>query len=336
MTSTELLEHALSKVSVIIAVKDDPRILHCLESVDEDVEVVICLNGSPQWMRILLDKQPMQIVVTEIPDTGNLGAAYNAGIAAANGQYLLLMDSDCTFAPGTIRTMAEQVMTNPIVKGLVKYGEVDDIMSKMTARMREFDEGDFVSAQSPPLIYQRAIVKHIGGYHFDPLMHWCEDREFDLRIQLARIPVKFVEQAVIHHDAQIGFSNLRSYWRYGIGEGIGQEQGVLTTPAIPFLWRLADSIRSVTECLLKKGLTVAAYYALTLLVFHSATVYHLLRDPYDVRRRYSPLAKRTRMLSPIREHGTHLTNAQRKRLLRAHAEAGNPIDPVQDLSMFGI
>jgi len=335
MTSTELLKHALNKVSVIIAVKDDPRILRCLESVDEDVEVVICLNGSPQWMHTLLDKQPMEIVIIEIPDRGNLGAAYNAGIAAASGQYLLLMDSDCTFAPGTIRTMVEHVMTDPIVKGLVKYDETDDVMSKITARMREFDEGDFVSAQSPPLIYQRAIVKHIGGYHFNPLMHWCEDREFDFRVQLAQIPVKFVKQAVIHHDAQIGFANLRSYWRYGIGEGIGQEQGVLNTPAIPFLWRLADSIRSITECLLKKGPAVAAYYALTLLVFHSATVYHLLCDPYDVRRRYSPLAKRTRMLSPIREHGTHLTAAQRKRLLRAHAEANNPIDPVQDLSVFG-
>ncbi|WP_062650026.1 glycosyltransferase family 2 protein [Streptomyces maremycinicus] len=328
--STEATDRALRQTSIVIALRDDVRILQCIESVDEDVEIVLALNGATDEIRRLLDEHPGPLTVTEIPDAGNLGAAYNAGAEAARGRYLLLMDSDCTFAPGVLRMMAEAVVTDPVVKGQVVYGETGSLLSRLTARVREYDEGEYVSALSPPLIYDRAIVEHIGGYHFDPLIHWCEDREFDFRLQLAGIPVRHVPEARIFHDAQHGLQNMRSYFRYGVGEGIAQETGVFTTPAVPVLWRFFEASRTLVGCARHKGAGAAAYYALLKAAFHTGTLWHLLRDPYRVRSRYPATAARARMLGAIPQHCTELTPAQRERLRRAHREAGRVIVPLDD------
>jgi glycosyltransferase involved in cell wall biosynthesis len=321
------VERVLAQTSVVIALKDDLRIRECIASIDEEVEIVLALNGTPPALRSVLTQHPRKVVVAEIPDAGNLGAAYNAGIAAASGRYVLLMDSDCLFAPRTIRAMAALVADYPVVKGQVAYGVSTGLISRLIARIRQFDEGDYVSALSPPLMYDRTIADRIGGYHFDPLIHWSEDREFDFRLQMAEIPVLYEGSAVIAHDAQQGVQDLRSYWRYGIGEGIGQELGVFTTPAVPIVWRLFSDLAIVAECSRQKGWLAGAYYLVTLGAFHAGTVWHLLRDPYAVRARYPKTARRVRMWRSIPQHCTALTDGQRERLREQHARAGHQIEP---------
>ncbi|WP_236576538.1 glycosyltransferase [Streptomyces sp. HF10] len=328
------VEKGIARTAVVIALRDDLRIADCIASIDEDVEIVLALNGPTEAVLKLIAEHPRPLTVTEIEDVGNLGAAYNAGAAATDRQYLLLMDSDCTFAPGVVRSMVRAVLTEPVVKGQVVYGESDGLLSRLTARVREFDEGDYVSALSPPLIYNRTIVEHIGGYHFDELIHWCEDREFDFRLQLAGIPVVYLPEARIFHDAQHGFANMRSYFRYGVGEGIAQETGVFTTPAVPVLWRWYEAVRTLAHCARAKGAGAAAYYALLKIAFHTGTAHHLLNDPYRVRDRYPAAAKRARMVRSIPQHSTRLTGAQLRRLRRAHWEAGRRIEKVADLSVF--
>lgn len=321
------IDRTLADTSVIVALKDDVRVFDCIASIDEGVEIVLALNGTPTELRRRLTNHPRTPVLAEIPETGNLGAAYNAGIEAASGRYILLMDSDCRFATGTIRAMASLVREYPVVKGQVVYGMSPGLLSTLIARIREFDEGDYVSALSPPLIYDRTIAEHIGGYHFDPLIHWCEDREFDFRLQLADIPVLYEGSAVILHDAQRGAQDLRSYWRYGTGEAIGQQLGLFTTPAVPLIWRLASDLVIVMECARAKGLLAGAYYVLTLGAFHAGTMWHLLVDPYKVRSRYPLTARRVRMLRSIPQHCTALTDEQQRVLRAHHARAGRYINP---------
>jgi glycosyltransferase involved in cell wall biosynthesis len=326
MTGLSVAE-ALADTSVVIALKDDLRVLGCMNSVDEDVEIVIALNGTPSEVRAKVEAHFRKPVITEIPDVGNLGAAYNAGIAAASGRYILLMDSDCLFAPGTIRRMASLVSLYCVIKGQVVYGIAPGLVSRLIARIREFDEGDYVSALSPPLIYDRELADRIGGFHFSPLIHWCEDREFDFRLQMANIPVLYEPEAKIFHDAQVGVQDLRSYWRYGVGEAIGQELGLFTTPAIPLLWRLISDVAIVARCVRDKGILAGAYYVVTLAAFHAGTLHHLLADPFRVRHRYPKTARRVRMLRSIPQHCTALTEAQKLTLRKQHARANTPIEP---------
>ena len=314
-------------VSVVIALKDDPRIFASLDSIDEEVEVVLALNGTPPDMKRRLQAHPDRPVIVEIPEVGNLGAAYNAGIEAASGRCVLLMDSDCLFAPNTIGTMYRLLLRYPVVKGQVVYDTAPGLLSRLIARIREFDEGDYVSALSPPLLFDRTLVDRIGGYYFDPLIHWCEDREFDFRLQLAGIPVLYEPSAEIFHGAQRGAQNLRSYWRYGIGEGIGQQLGVFTTPALPVLWRLYSGVAIVLACTRAKGVLAGLYYAVTLMVFHTGTAYHLLADPFGVRSRYPAGAQRVRLFNSIPQHCTALTQGQKEALRAHHRRAGRRIDP---------
>src|SRR5690606_1868882 len=148
----------IAGTAVVIALRDDLRIADCIASVDEDVEIVLALNGPSDAVLKLIAEHPRPLTVTEIEDVGNLGAAYNAGAAATDRQYLLLMDSDCTFAPGVVRAMVRAVLTSPVVKGQVVYGASDGRLSGLTARVREFAAGTAVSARSPPLGCNRAGV----------------------------------------------------------------------------------------------------------------------------------------------------------------------------------
>lgn len=317
----------LLETSIVIGLRDDLRITACLDSIDENVEVVIALNGASDAARCAVREHPRCPVITEIDEAGNLGAAYNAGIAAAKGRYILLMDSDCLFAPETIRMMAEAAVSHRVVKGQVVYGIVDSPLSRWTARVREFDEGDYVSALSPPLLYDRTIVSQIGGYHFDELIHWCEDREFDFRLQLADISVTHLPDAIIHHDAQSGIGGLRSYFRYGIGEAVGEELGIFLTPTLPVVWRLGTDVQILLACLRAKGSGAASFYTALLGAFHAGTVWHSVFDPYRVRRRYPPTARRVRTLHSTPQHCTELTPAQRETLREAHRRAGRVIEP---------
>lgn len=316
---------ALRSTSIVIALKDDERIFRCLASVDEDVEVVLSVNGTPAALRKRLTEVPGRVVLTSLGETGNLGAAYNAGIEKASGRYILLMDSDCVFDPGVIRRMAAGVARYPVIKGQVIYGVAPGRISAWIARIREFDEGDYVSALSPPLIYDRGLAGFIGGHHFNPLIHWCEDREFDFRLQLADIPVLYDGRCTIRHDAQVGFQDFRSYWRYGVGEGIGQRLGIFTTPALPVVWRLASAIDILTACARAKGPAASLYYAATLVVFHCGTLWQILADPYGVRARIPPDARRLRMLRAIPQHCPALTDEQKETLRNHHRRAGRDI-----------
>ncbi len=323
-------EDVLRQTSIVFAIKDDRRIFASLNSVDEDVQIVLALNGTPPELGAELQAHPRRPTITRIPDVGNLGAAYNSGIEAARGRYILLMDSDCLFTEGTIWRMAQRVALYPVVKGQVLYETAPTLVSRLIARIREFDEGDYVSALSPPLIYDREIASQIGGYHFDPLIHWCEDREFDFRLQMAGIPVLYEPRATILHGAQVGFENLRSYFRYGIGEAIGQELGVFVTPALPFLWRMISNMRIVVECAARKGPLAAAYYAVTLGSFHLGGFYHKLADPYKVRHRFPASARPVRMLRAIPQHCTELTKEQKQRLGEKNIWTGKVISPRGD------
>jgi glycosyltransferase involved in cell wall biosynthesis len=325
------LRENLDQTCIVIALKDDERIFRCLDSIDTTgVEVVLALNGTPASLRQKLESHRPRPVLTTIPDVGNLGAAYNAGIAATSRRYILLMDSDCVFRNGTIERMVRAVVKYPVVKGQVVYQTGKALIGGLIARIREFDEGDYISALSPPLIYDRALASRIGGYHFNDLIHWCEDREFDFRLQMADIPVWRDPEAVIFHDAQQGFDDLRSYWRYGIGEGIGQEMGVFTTPLIPLVWRLGSDIAIVLECTKRKGLVAGLYYMATLGAFHLGTLWHLVADPYRVRRRYPQEAGKVRVLQSIPQHCVRLTARQKEILRKRHAASGHTIVPTDD------
>jgi glycosyltransferase involved in cell wall biosynthesis len=319
------LTRAFYDTSVIIPVKDDVRVAACMDSVDEPVEVVLALNGASEEIREIARVHPRNPATVEI-DEPNLGAAYNAGAERARGRYLLFMDSDCLFVSGTIRSLVRAVIRRPVVKGRVEFTTGGSALSRIIQNSRTFQIADHVNAYSPPLIYDRTIVPAIGGYHYSSLIHWEEDREFDFRLQLAGIEVGYVPDAVVRHAAQDGVSDLRSGFRYGVGEGIGQELGLFITPSS--MWRYGNDVTSIITVALRKGPVTAAYRIVWLTSYHLGTFYHRLRDPYGVRPQYPPTAGRVRLRHGVPGHTTKLEERHREALREAYRLAGRTIKPV--------
>jgi glycosyltransferase involved in cell wall biosynthesis len=315
---------ALATTSIIIPVKDDIKLVRCLESIDEDVEVVFALNDPSDEIRKIVKQCSLRHVTSEI-DEGNIGAAYNSGTRVANGRFLLFMDSDCIFRPGTIRLMARTVIDHPVVKGQCVFTAAQGWLSNVIRRAREFQTSDHVNAYSPPLIYDTEILPKIGGYHYSDFVHSQQDREFDFRLQLAGIPVHLEPEAIIYHAAQTGAADLRSGHKYGMGEAIGRELGIFVTPS-PW-WRLADDLRSIAQVLSAKGIAPAAYRMTWLAAYNLGTWRHHLFDPYGVRPRYPAEAKRVHNRTGVSVHSTKLDASYQAALRASHARQGRAIPP---------
>jgi glycosyltransferase involved in cell wall biosynthesis len=319
------VDEALATTSIIIPVKNDMRLARCLATVDEDVEIVLALNAASDEIRELARSHPRRPTIVEIDDA-NIGAAYNAGVSVASGRFLLFMDSDCTFEPGTIRRMASLVIDHPVVKGLCSFTAAHGWLSDVIRRAREFQTSDHCNAYSPPLIYDVEIIEKMGGYHYSDFIHSQQDREFDFRLQLTGVPVYLDLDCVIYHAAQTGAADLRSGHKYGIGEGIGRELGIFVTPSP--LWRAVDDIRSLGQVWRAKGFGPAVYRAIWLTAYNLGTARQALFDPYRVRDKYPPEARRVRSRTGVSVHSTRLSESYQNALRRSHAQQGRVITKV--------
>lgn len=321
--ATEEIAAALRDTSVIIPVKDDPRIAECLDSIDEpEVEIVLALNGASDAIHEIARTHRRATTIVEIPEA-NLSAAYNVGVAAARGSLLLFMDSDCVFHEGAIRAMVSAALTHPVVKGQVVFQNDGRWLSHAIQQAREFGTSDFVNAYSPPLVYWRAIEDAIGGYQYSDLIHWEEDREFDFRLQLAGIPVHYVPEGIVYHVAQHGRSDLRSGFRYGVGEAIGQELGLFLTPTA--MWRLWTDVVAVGRVWRRKGFLAAAYMLVWRLAYHAGILFQLAVDPNRVRRSYPANARRLRTFAAVPDYETKMKPKHAEALRYAHLRQGRII-----------
>ncbi|MGW3957457.1 glycosyltransferase family 2 protein [Streptomyces sp. NPDC004752] len=256
-----MTDHLISQVSIVIPVKDDPLIVRCLESVDENVEVVVVTNGSTETFvndLACFDKYPVQMVCLDNP---GIGAAFNAGVEKASGEYILLMDSDCVFLPGSIRALAEGITGGNFSRGRVQFSS-HSWATRMTARTREFTEDALrtgrPNAYSPPLLYRKSVITQLGGYHFDARLAWREDRDFELRRRAAGLDVKFVSGGVVVHKALSFGDDLASVRSYGAGQYHGEALGVL--PANSWRHETAKVLRAVKRIAFGTGNPILALY----------------------------------------------------------------------------
>ncbi|MET9730131.1 glycosyltransferase family A protein [Streptomyces sp. NPDC006458] len=241
-------DELISRTSVVIPVKDDPLIFRCLESIDERVEVVVVTNGStPAFVRWVasFDRFPLEILSLE---EAGIGAAFNAGAEKASGDFVLLMDSDCVFTPGSIRAMAAGLGTGSFSRGRTVFSS-HNWATRMTARTREYTEDALrtrrPNAYSPPLLYRKDVIRHMGGYHFDTRLTWREDRDFELRRRAAGLPVAFVPEGTVIHKPLTIRADLASVRNYGAGQHRGECLGILPESSARHEW--AKTLRAVAR-----------------------------------------------------------------------------------------
>lgn len=223
-------------LSIVIPVSNDLRLKKCIESIDENVEVIISLNKASKDIKKLIKnilnnqkyKNKLEIRVCEIGEA-SIAKAYNNGVRHSSYDKILLMDSDCVFKKGTIRKLDDNLGSNLLSKGRVVFKR-NSFITSIIARAREYHTSDQITAYSPPLLFRKRVKKYVGGYYFHPSLCWSEDSEFDMRVKKAGLKISYDPTAVVYHPALSIWSDLRSSFWYGVGRRIGVEVGARDKP----------------------------------------------------------------------------------------------------------
>jgi glycosyltransferase involved in cell wall biosynthesis len=202
-------------ISIIIPNHSDLSVKRCIESIDVDCEIIISLNKPTNKLLEQVDIGYERPVKTVFHNEANLAAALNNGIFSASNDHVLLMDSDCIFEKGTIAKLADALAIAPLAKGVVEF-QSHSLLTNIISKARYFHTSSQVSAYSPPLAFNKNIIKDIG-YYFDEDIPWSEDLEFDYRIRRAKLSIAWVKSAVIKHRAVNIHDDFRSAFNYGYG-----------------------------------------------------------------------------------------------------------------------
>ncbi|WP_330288373.1 bifunctional glycosyltransferase/CDP-glycerol:glycerophosphate glycerophosphotransferase [Streptomyces sp. NBC_00576] len=107
----------MPRFSVIVpAYKVQAYLQDCLESVlgqsYPDLEVIAVDDCSPDACGALVDEfavRDARVRPVHLPENGGVGAARNAGIEHATGDYLVFVDGDDTLAPDALRAIADRI-----------------------------------------------------------------------------------------------------------------------------------------------------------------------------------------------------------------------------------
>jgi GT2 family glycosyltransferase len=182
-------------------------------------EVVVVDNASTDGSVELLGQYPEVRLVRSERNRGFAGGN-NFGLAACQGELVLLLNSDTIVTPGFLEPLVEYLQQHPqvgIVQGkmlLSRHGNVLDVCGSFLTRFgflyhygywkpdgeKYHHSYPIFAAKGACLMFRRNILPAIGGYLFEEDF-FCYYEETDLchRAWLSGYEVHFVHGSVIQH-----------------------------------------------------------------------------------------------------------------------------------------
>jgi GT2 family glycosyltransferase len=138
---------------------------------------------------------------------------------------------------------------------------------------------------TPSLAIRKDLIDVLGSY-FDEDIHWTEDSDLRHRIKAANIRTKYLQEAKVYHAPLTPHKDLRSAFRYGVGERIRVEKGTRIGGSnfIPVLKKFlgGSSFRYLERVIAKKGSLVALYMVLWNLYYLSGYYAQSILNVYNV------------------------------------------------------
>ncbi len=203
-----------ARVSVVIPCYNAARTLaqavdSALAQTHPDVEVVIVDDGSTDESATVAARYGTRVRVVRQPNRG-LSAARNAGVEAATGTYVTLLDADDVLLPECLARRVALLDAEPqlgLVAGWFREIDVDGAPIERTPELRQvWREAPFRQAVrrnwGPPVgwTFRRDAYFRVGG--FDPLLRSCEDWDFVIRVA-SRYGIGYdVEPSVLYRKSQ--------------------------------------------------------------------------------------------------------------------------------------
>lgn len=220
----------MPRFSVIVPVYQVQAYLHaCLESVLEqsygDFELIVVDDCSPDGSGEIADAMAAgdaRVGVVHLPENTGLGRARNAGMARAEGDYLIFLDSDDTMAAGALQAVADRLAATAEPDVLVydydrTYWDGRAERNQFAAIVAETGPEVFTLDERPELLrlimvawnkaYRREFVEKLpltfpAGYY--------EDTPFTYPVLLAAETIAVLDRVCVHYRQRRRGSILRT------------------------------------------------------------------------------------------------------------------------------
>jgi hypothetical protein len=200
-------------LSIVIRCGDDERVFDCIHSIDEDVEIMVSTSENPEFQS-KLEARGIQYCLSP---RGNLSEVSNIGFNHAKHEKVIITDSDTIFEKGTIKKMYLALDEYDVVRAKLQFRTYKKKpFSRTVAEARDY-------VNSLPLVFtpgigiKRGITEKIGGFLFNDPVPFAVDADMDYRIKQAKIPVKYLSNAAIYHDAESIRHDMKAAYRIGAG-----------------------------------------------------------------------------------------------------------------------
>jgi glycosyltransferase involved in cell wall biosynthesis len=210
-------------ISVVITVRNEEghlaQLLESLRIQETPLEVVLVDSESRdrtvEIAREFAARHPGLLRIFEHP--GSRGIGRNAGVRAAQGEFVAFIDGDCFADTNWLKALRAALTADPIAAGQTvtvgkpRYGPLH--------RVELFQSGYDVTYPSCNLAYRRALFEELGG--FDPRFITAEDIDLNLRAVRAGATIRYVADAVVYHHMRSTFVRFlyQAFWN-----GYGRKQ----------------------------------------------------------------------------------------------------------------
>lgn len=239
------------RLSVVIRCAGESSVFRCIASIDRPVDLVVTL---PSDTSIRPELERLGARVVEVPRMQQ-GLATNTGVAAAVGDSVMIMDSDCWFEPGALAEVERALDAVPVVRTRVVYEASSRIVwSHTIAKARDFDNQGDQRYWFPGLALRVSTISALGGELCHPDLWWVEDADVHDRLEACGLTEQFHQAGVIRHAPITLQREIGSQVKYGRG---GATRAWLRADAPRYFGRHPSLLRRFESIRRAKGLNVA-------------------------------------------------------------------------------
>lgn len=200
-----------------------------------DFEIIVVDNGSTDESRELVGRDYPEVRVVALDANRGVAGGFNAGIQAARGAVLVLLNNDTEAEPAWLQELVSTLEANPRAGMAASKLRLFDQRDKLHSAgdfvrvdgipgnrgVWQVDEGQYDDASQPPPLfgvcggaaaYRRELFDAIGLFDED-LGSYCEDVDLNWRARLAGFGCVFAPRAVVYHKlSATGGGAVASYY----------------------------------------------------------------------------------------------------------------------------
>ena len=248
-------------ISVVIRCGDDNRVFKCIDSIDEDVEIIVSLSENPMLEKKLANKG----IKYCLSPRKNLSKTSNIGFESASYEKVIITDSDTVFETGCIKKLYDSLDNYKIACAGIKFLVDPQVpFSNIVAESR-----DYVNSLplffTPGIALKKDVLSEIGGFLFDNHVPYAVDANLDYRVTKADLQVAWLNnEAYICHAPETIKHDLKAAFRIGMGCRVGVKRLRSFEQYSDAKWNALKGVKftSIIDVFKEKGALVGFYQLL--------------------------------------------------------------------------